>query len=522
MSTTATQTNEEVTISGRVVHLFYQAPHFTAGVMKSTREGKVKFSGKFMVSEGDDVSLIGKWEQHPQYGRQFTAVGVKQDLPLDTDGLAHYLANDPAFHGIGPERARKIAEEFGDQFDTVIREEPWRVAQVAQLKPEILNTLQHAWVQRSEVNALSAWLSSYGLTHRQMTRLVEGLGQNTKAILQENPYEICRQLPGLGFGRVDEMAQKMGVVKEHPARIAAVFQHILMKFEQDGHCWVEENVLLHESFKVLCLDGLNAHTIIREQLDIDITSGRLFRYDGGGRWVIALPLLAKREMEIIRTLLHERAELANEAMDWEALLSEVAPELNASQRTAALTACRHRLSLIAGAAGSGKSFTVAAIYRMFSELWDDVALAAPTGKAAKRLEQLCGTEAKTIHRLLEYNTVSWGRDRENPLEVDAVIIDEVSMCDIHLMWHLLEAIDFTRTRVILVGDPNQLPPVGPGNVLRDLLARKVISTTVLDQVVRQAGALKENCTAILRGELRETAAADGGQLRPWYLIDDCR
>jgi len=522
MSAVATPVPEEVTVRGRVVHLFYQAPHFTAGVLKSPQDGKVKFSGKFMVSDGDDVCLIGHWEQHPQYGRQFTAVGVKQELPLDADGLAQYLAHDPAFHGIGPERARKIAEAFGDRFDTVIRAEPWRVAQVAQLKPDVLETLQREWIQRSEVNALSAWLSAYGLTHRQMTKLVEYLGQNAKALLQDNPYELSRLLPGFGFARVDEMAQKMGVAKEHPARIAAAFRHLLSKAEQDGHCWLEENVLLHEAFKALCLDTLDAQRLIQTQLDAEVDAGRLYRTDGGGRQVVALPLLAERELTIIRTLVRECAVLDDGAMEWEALLDEVAPGLHASQRVAVLTACRHRLSLIAGAAGSGKSFTVAAIYRLFAQIWDDVVLAAPTGKAAKRLEQLCETEAKTIHRLLEYNTVSWGRHRENPLEADVVIIDEVSMCDIHLVWRLLEAIDFTRTRLILVGDPNQLPPVGPGNVLRDLLARRVIPTTVLDQVVRQAGVLKENCTAILHGELRETADGVTGHLRPWYCLDDCR
>lgn len=232
--------------------------------------------------------------------------------------------------------------------------------------------------------------------------------------------------------------------------------------------------------------------------------------------------LAQRELEIIRTLLQKRQGQDADPTDWGAVLDGVAPELNASQRTAALTAGRERLSLITGAAGSGKSYTIAAIYRMFTQVWDDVILAAPTGKAAKRLAQLCGVEAKTIHRLLEYNTVSYGRTRENPLEAQAIIIDEVSMCDIHLLWHLLDAIDLTRTRLILVGDPNQLPPVGPGNLLRDLLARRIIPTTVLDQVVRQAGTLKENCTAILQGEVRETAEGAPGHLRPWYLIDDCR
>jgi len=522
MGTLAQQATEDITVHGRVVHLFYQSPRFTAGVLKCPAEGSVKFSGKFMVSAGDEVRLVGHWAEHPKYGRQFSAAGLQQDLPVDVEGLAHYLATNPAFHGIGPERARCIAETFGDQFDFAIREEPWRVAQAAHLKPAVLETLRREWLERAEVNTLSAWLGAFGLTHRQITTLVEHLGHNAKAILQDNPYELCWLLPGFGFGRVDEMAQKMGVEKEHPARIAAVFRHLLLKAEGDGHCWLEENVLLHDAVKALCLDTLNAQTVIYEHLAREIAAGNLYRHDGGAREVIALPGLAQREMGIIRTLLSARGTMEGDETDWEALLDEVAPDLHPSQRMAALTACRERLSLIAGAAGSGKSYTIAAIYRMFSRVCDDVVLAAPTGKAAKRLEQLCGTEAKTIHRLLEYNRVSWGRTRENPIDAEVVITDECSMADVHLMWHLLDAIDFSRTRLILVRAPNQLPPVGPGNILRDLLARQVIPTTVLDQVVRQAGTLKENCTAILRGEVRETADGTNGLLRPWYRIADCR
>lgn len=522
MSALAHAATDDLTVSGRVVHLFYQSPRFTAGVLKCPAEGSVKFSGKFMVSVGDEVRLVGHWAEHPKYGRQFSAAGLQQDLPVDAEGLAHYLATNPAFHGIGPERARLIAETFGAQFDYTIREEPWRVAQAAHLTPAVLKTLRQEWLERAEVNALSAWLGAFGLTHRQITTLVEHLGHNAKAILQENPYELCRLLPGFGFGRVDEMARKMGVEKEHPARIAAVFRHLLLKAEGDGHCWLEENVLLHDAVKALCLDTLDAQAIIYAQLTREIADGHLYRHDGGAREVIALPSLAQREMDIIRTLLGARGPVKDEEMEWEALLDAVAPDLHPSQRAAALIASRQRLSLIAGAAGSGKSYTIAAIYRMFSQVCDDVVLAAPTGKAAKRLEHLCGTEAKTVHRLLEYNRVSWGRHRVNPIEAEVVITDECSMADVHLMWHLLEAIDFSRTRLVLVGDPNQLPPVGPGNILRDILARQVIPTTVLDQVVRQAGTLKENCTAILRGEVRETADGTHGQLRPWYRIADCR
>jgi len=524
MPVTLVPATEELTLRGRVVHLFYQSPAFTAGVLKPSSEGQVRFNGKFMVAEGDDIALVGHWATHPQYGRQFVASSLKQELPVDAEGLARYLATDPAFFQIGETKARKIAEAFGDTFDYVIREEPWKVQQVARLSAETLNTLRTTWLERAEVNALSSWLGSFGLTHRQITRMVEHLGHNAKALLTDNPYELCRILPGFGFARVDEIAQKLGVEKEHPERIAAAFRHLLLKAESEGHCWMEERVVEHEAFKLLCLDSLHAHQLIADLLNREVEAGRLFRYDGGGRWVIALPSLAQRELDILRTVVIHGALRTEQADRWLEVLDEDDVTLNPSQRLAAEMVYQHRLSLIAGAAGSGKSYTIATIYRAFSRLYgeDAVALAAPTGKAAKRLEALCGVEAKTIHRLLEYNTVNWGRNHERPLEELVVILDEVSMCDVHLMWRLLDAIDFDVTRVILVGDPNQLPPVGPGNVLRDLLARRMLPITVLDQVVRQAGPLKENCTAILHGEIRDTAEGESGVLRPWYLLDDCR
>lgn len=517
-------TTEEMTLRGRVVRLFYQSSAFTAGVLKPAGECQVRFNGKFIVAEGDDISLVGHWTTHPQYGRQFAASGLKQELPIDAAGLARYLASEPAFFQIGEVKARKIAEAFADNFDFVIRKEPWRVAQTARLSAETLNTLRTEWLKRAEVNALSSWLGSFGLTHRQITRMVEHLGHNAKALLTDNPYELCRILPGFGFSRVDDIAQKLGVEKEHPERIAAAFRHLLLKAEHDGHCWQEEVSVEQDAFKLLCLDSLQARRLISELLEREVAAGRLFRYDGGGRLVIALPALAKRELDILRAVVTHGTQESELPARWLELLDEEAAELNLSQRQATLMVIQHALSLIAGAAGSGKSYTIAAIYRAFVQLYgeDAIALAAPTGKAAKRLETLCGVEAKTIHRLLEYNTVTWGRSHDNPLSEQVVIVDELSMTDVHLMWHLLDAIDFDTTRLILVGDPNQLPPVGPGNVLRDLLTRRMLSTTVLDQVVRQAGTLKENCSAILRGDVRDTAEGENGILRPWYLIDDCR
>jgi exodeoxyribonuclease V alpha subunit len=524
MPVIAVPASEEIVLNGKVVHLFYQSSGFTAGVLKHESEGRVRFNGKFMVSDGDEVSLVGHWSNHPQYGKQFSASGLKQELPISVDGLAQYLAKDPAFVNIGETKGRLIAETFGATFDYVIREEAWKIAKVAHLSQDTLDTLCKVWLQRSEMNALSSWIGSFGLTHRQITRLVENLGHNAKALLMDNPYELCRILPGFGFIRVDEIAQKIGIDKKHPARIAAAFRHILLKAEQDGHCWLEEEVVIDSAYKMLYLDNLQARHEVAELLDKEVNEERLFRVDGGGRCVISLPSLAVREIDILKKITYVNSESWEIPMMLLSLIDEETTLLNESQREAALMVFKHRISLIAGAAGSGKSFTIAAIYRCLRKIYneEDIALAAPTGKAAKRLENLCNSDAKTIHRLLEYNTTTWGRNHNKPLKESVVITDEMSMTDVNLMWHLLDAIDFNTTQLIIVGDNNQLPSVGPGNILRDLLMRKLLPIVVLDQVVRQAGVLKENCTAILQGHVHETSDGVCGVLRPWYLLDDCR
>ncbi|MCL4207984.1 MAG: AAA family ATPase [Pirellulaceae bacterium] len=207
------------------------------------------------------------------------------------------------------------------------------------------------------------------------------------------------------------------------------------------------------------------------------------------------------------------------AADVEALLDAEASELNPEQRDAVRNALTFSISLMTGGAGSGKTYAVSAITSIAERLERRVVLAAPTGKAAKRLEQVVGHEASTIHRLLGFNGQTYSRDALNPIDVDILVVDEVSMVDVPLAWRLFQAVDLKRTAVVLVGDHNQLPPVGPGNVLRDLVRSQAIPTVVLTRIIRQAGVLKENSTAVLSGEVRPTTDMQAGARRPWYVID---
>jgi len=240
----------------------------------------------------------------------------------------------------------------------------------------------------------------------------------------------------------------------------------------------------------------------------------------GGRVVAALPFIHEQESALATFFecgAEEQRRVAPRELD--AIIERACPTLNTKQDQAVRMALTHRISLISGGAGVGKSFCVSVINGICEDLGLEVALTAPTGKAAKRLEELSGREAKTIHRLLGYDGASFAKGPDDPIEADVLVVDEASMVDVTLAWHLFQAVDLSRTSVVLVGDHNQLPPVGPGNILRDLIQTRAVPTTILEACVRQAGVLKENSTAILSGEVRKTSDRRPDGRCDWYLVD---
>ena len=518
-----------VTVRGRVEEVFYSSPRFSAGRLRADDGQTISFAGPIMVREHDPVVLRGDWVQHPKYGRQFKVESLEYDTALDAEGLANYLANHPDIKGIGPVKARRIAEQFGDDFDRVLSDEPETIAETVHLSLEAVHALREEWLRTKAVNGALTWLAAFGLTHHQVKTLVERFGNNVVALLQTDPYLITREVPGFAFKRVDKIARKMGAPKDHPSRIRAGILHCVEEHVEQGDCWAEYEELIDQANALLVMDTLDSRARIEKALDALIEEKTLSCASCGGRFLVAKPVLRAMEEDLGKIFSRQRTANPHfsEVGDLEELVDLAAPQLNAGQWDAVLTALRTRLALICGGAGSGKTFTVAAIAGLYEEQGLSVILAAPTGKAAKRLEQVVGREAYTIHRLLGYDGQEFRRTAEDPLEAAVVIVDEVSMVDVPLAWHLFQAIDLEQTAVVLVGDHNQLPPVGPGNILRDLIDTRAVPTVVLDEIVRQAGVLKENSIAILRGEVEKTAPetrhTDGGQAgtgrRPWYLVD---
>jgi exodeoxyribonuclease V alpha subunit len=505
-------------VKGRIDRVFFASPTFSAGRLKTDSREYVSFAGNLFATEGDQVSLAGTWEKHPKYGRQFKVDHVAIEMPQDAEGLAQYLANHPEIKGIGPAKARMLAERFGGDFDRALDEEPEALAGAAHVSLATIATLRQHWRKTRNVNAALTWLSAFGLTYHQVSTLVEKLGNNIVAILQDDPYLIIREVRGMGFKKVDQVARKLGTPKEHLPRVRAGVLHCVQEALDQGDCWVEYEDLIDRANTLLIMDCLDSRERIEKELDGLIDGERLACIDLGGRFVVGLPWMLEGERFIAERIAKGRESNPHAGEFDTGEVETFADGLSSEQRCAFRNAIEQRVSLISGGAGTGKTRTIQSVVSCYENAGLTVALAAPTGKAAKRIEEVTGRPAHTLHRLLEYDGVSFGRDAAITLDADLIIVDEMSMTDSVLLARFLDAVG-EETALVLVGDHNQLPPVGPGNPLRDLIETRVIPSVVLQRVFRQSGALKENSSAILTGEVRKTSGQTPGGRRDWYLVD---
>lgn len=509
-------------LKGRVEAVYYSCPTFSAGRLRTSTGDRVSFAGSIFAQEEDMLILSGKWVKHPKYGRQFEAESMEYDQDLDVDGLANYIAKHPDIKGIGPSKARVIAERFGHDFDRYLSEEAETIVGTAHVPLDVVELLRDKWHETRSVNQAMTALAAFDLSHLQVTSLVKKFGNAAVGLLRSDPYSIVRLVPGFGFKRIDKIARdKMGTAKDTPGRIRAGVTYCVEEALDQGDCWIEYEELLDRANALLVMDCLDSRERIERALDELINEKQLTCYGMDSRFLVAKPEIRRMEEELATILQrgtsqHPSFPAINDAQAIGGIVSESAPRLNADQHKAVATALQHSITLISGGAGSGKTFTISALVGICQEHDLSVVLTAPTGKAAKRMEEVVGMEAKTIHRLLGYDGHSFTCEN---VEADVVIVDEVSMVDVPLAWHLFKALDLSRTAVVLVGDHNQLPPVGPGNILRDMIRSRVVPTVILDTVVRQAGVLKENSIAVLGGEVRKTSEEKVDGRRAWYVVD---
>jgi exodeoxyribonuclease V alpha subunit len=511
---------ELLTLRGKVEVIHYNDGKFAAGRIRSSDGTLISFSGPVYVAPEEIVVWKGYYERHPKYGWQFKISDPIYEQTLDAEGLAHYLANDPKMKGLGPVKAQKIAQTFGTEFDRIINEEPERVERLVGLSSMAVANIRDEWNARRELHMALTKLSKYGLTHHQVTLLTKKFGNESVKIIENNPYLITSVVSELGFKRTDEIARKVGIPKASDCRLKAGVIHCLQLQLEAGHCWIELPELVDLANRELIIDDLNSKRMIEETIETLTTEGKLACVNIEDRILVALPAMYKMECDLATWFSSGRRFNPHfvQEKDLESQIVKRWPTLNEKQKEAMLMALRFRQTLISGPAGSGKTYVTKAICDFYENRGRKIQLCSPTGKAAKRLSEVSGRKATTIHRMIG---IKPGEDRKNPKPVDAdlIIVDEISMLGIELAWMLFKSVDLERTCLIFLGDHNQLPSVDPGNILRDLINQKFTPTVILKDVVRQAGVLRENSLKILQGKVEErTDVVNPTGRKPWYVM----
>ena len=502
-------------LTGTVDKVFFSNKEtgFSTGVLSVTNNGPVRFAGSCFVREGDRVELHGGWHEDPKYGLQFKVKIARQIVDESASGLAGILADGSEFKGIGNVRGKALVDaaealDVGSGLIQTMIDRPDAVAARAGVKVELVTQVAEALRLKRDEYAILASITEIGWTTSQAQSIVGCFGGNASSMARDNPYDMIGVVPRFGFKTVDAVALKMGVGYSDPARVSAGILYCLGKVGDEGHTYTERSSLLNFAEGELRPDTLREELAIRERLSELIKKGDVVAMVSPmGKKIVGLASLAQIESRLFQRLLSwiddENLEPINLEKGGDHL-----ERLNQGQRRAVAGVFRRRLSIISGGAGVGKTFTMRSVIEVAEANSMTVALCAPTGKAAQQLARATGRQAQTIHMTLspyfndETSRMEFRRNEFSPLQEDLIIVDEASMIDVKLMSSLVAAAA-GGARVLMVGDHNQIPSVGPGAVLRDLLglqaASGIDSIHILNEVVRQAGILARNTSAILGG-----------------------
>ncbi|HOE56934.1 MAG TPA: ATP-dependent RecD-like DNA helicase [Bacillota bacterium] len=456
---------------------------------------------------GETIRAYGSWVQHPNYGSQFKAETYTTVTPATVNGIEKYLASG-LIPGIGPHTARKLVEKFGLDTLDIIQYNPDRLIEVEGIGHKKSAKIYEAFEKQKELKDIMMFLERYGIGPSYAVRIYKAYGANTINEIKGNPYKLADDIFGIGFKMADKAALSMGVAKSSEYRIASGTRYVLNQYHGNGHTFAPQEDLVRSAAAMLEVCETDIEDII-VRLSID---KKLVAEDVGGvRGVYSFPFFKAESGTARRLMQLLYFEIPPMNLDADSEISAVERlegiELADKQRSAITEALAKSILVITGGPGTGKTTIIKTIISIFEKHGLNVLLAAPTGRAAKRMQEATGRDAKTIHRLLEFGygesdeEAYFQKNEETPLECDAIIVDEVSMIDILLMNNLLKAIA-EGTRVILAGDVDQLPSVGPGNVLRDIIESGVLPVVRLDEIFRQAESsmIVVNAHRINRGE----------------------
>ncbi|OGQ72931.1 MAG: hypothetical protein A2W73_04555 [Deltaproteobacteria bacterium RIFCSPLOWO2_12_55_13] len=504
----AERREEGSTLQGTIIRITYQDPEgrFTVARLEVDGSQEVTVVGEiFPVGEGEEIKVSGQWRVHPRFGLQLQAERWEKVEPATLEGIERYLGSG-LIKGIGPIYARRLVSAFGIDTLRILAEEPNRILEVPGIGEIRARRILRAWEEQRGMRDVMVFLQGHGVGTALALRIYRAFGAETVARVKENPYCLAREIYGVGFILADRIARAMGISEDSPVRVQAGLLHVLKKFSDEGHCFIPLALVKSNASALLGFELEAAESAI-EKLAVE---GEIVLEEAGEEGATRvypqeLYHAERRVASAIRSLLSTPSGFRDKGIKGSTLqlFNPSTFSLEKEQREAILQALQHKVLIITGGPGTGKTTLLVSLLALFRASDVSFALAAPTGRAAKRMGEMAGEEAKTIHRLLEYNPRERGfqRGEHRPIEADVVIIDEASMVDLPLLDHLLKAVE-PHSHLILLGDVDQLPSVGPGSVLRDLIDSGAVPVVVLRRIFRQSqeSLIVVNAHRILRGE----------------------
>ncbi len=486
--------NELTDISGYVEHIIYRNPENGYAVMEvSTRERTLTLVGSlFYINEGEYVEARGRLTEHPLYGEQLQVVEVQVKQPQDVAAIERYLGSG-AVKGIGPALAGRIVEKFREDTFRIMEEEPERLAEVRGISEKMAMKIAESTISQRDRRQAIIFLQQLGISLNLALKIYETYKDEIYSIIRTNPYRLADDISGVGFKIADNIAVRSGIEADSDFRIRSGLLFVMNQASASGHTYLPVEELVRNTGYLLGIEMPQ----IDEYLVNLVMDKKLVVKEEEGIQRVYLNYYYYTELEVARRLHDLNIPYKEDAAQLESRLRVIEAELEitleAKQKEAFMQAVQSGLMIVTGGPGTGKTTIIRSIIHYFEEQEDVVMLAAPTGRAAKRMKETTGCEAKTIHRLLEINRLDdedagsafFERNEDNPLEADVIIIDEMSMVDISLMNALLKAVA-VGARLILVGDVDQLPSVGPGNVLKDVIESQCFPVVRLEKIFRQA------------------------------------
>ena len=501
-------------VTGYIDHIIFRNEDngYTVMVLKGVKdEDELTCVGTFpVITQGASIEAEGSFIQHPVYGKQFQAVRLTEKMPEDAMAMERYLGSG-AIKGIGAALAGRIVRHFGSDTLRIVEEEPERLAEIKGISEKKAHEIAIQIAEKSEMRKVMMFLQKYGISLNLGARIYQKYGDSVYSVLQENPYRLADDISGVGFKIADEIAYRIGIHTDSDYRIKSGLSYTLLQAGGEGHVYLPKEELFKRAEQLL---GVDASYMEKHLVDLSMER-KIIQKEEKGQVLVYPAQYYYLELNTARMLRELDIDCPEDEERVERRISQIQKEtgtvLAEMQEKAVKEAAGHGLLVLTGGPGTGKTTTINAIIRFFESEGAELRLAAPTGRAAKRMTEATGYEAQTIHRMLELTgmpeddregqPVHFERNAENPLEADVIIIDEMSMVDIHLMHSLLMAVT-AGTRLILVGDENQLPSVGPGNVLRDIIRSGQFPVVELKKIFRQASEsdIVVNAHKINRGE----------------------